>query len=431
MVLIRFIMPFRLEKEKPEFKETENMVFENTQKQLEKAKKHIELAQETEETLKFPVEAFSFGIPVRMDDGSFKVFEGHRVRYNNARGPTKGGIRYHPGVTLDEVKALAFWMSIKCAVINIPYGGGKGGVTVDPHKLSKAELERLSRGWMRAASRIVGPDRDIPAPDVYTTGQIMAWMMDEYSILKGEYCPGVITGKPLSLGGSLGRSYATAMGGYYCVQEAVKKVETGKKVVIQGFGNAGSHMARLMAADGFKVIAVSDSKGGAVLDEGFDYAKLMEVKSKERRVDAYPGCRKVSNEELLELDCDILVLAALENVVTDENADKVKGKIVVELANGPVTPEADDILHKNGKFMIPDILANAGGVCVSYFEWTQNKQGFYWTEDEVNSRLHEKMVREFNATFDIHKEKSTDMRTAAYVLALGRIDESTRDKALY
>jgi glutamate dehydrogenase/leucine dehydrogenase len=407
------------------------MVFENTQKQLERAKKHVELVQETEETLKYPTEAFSFSIPVRMDDGSLKVFEGHRVRYNDARGPTKGGIRYHPGVTLDEVKALAFWMTIKCAVINIPYGGGKGGITVDSHKLSKAELEKLSRGWMRKAYRIVGPDRDIPAPDVYTNGQIMAWMMDEYSIIRGEYSPGVITGKPLSLGGSLGRSYATALGGYYCVKEATKKMKVGKTIVVQGFGNAGSHMARLLSEDGFKVIAVSDSKGGAFLEEGFDYNKLMEVKTKERRVDAYPGCKKISNDEILKLDCDVLVLAALENVVTEKNADKIKGKMIVELANGPVTPEADDILHKNGKFLIPDILANSGGVCVSYFEWVQNKQGYYWKEDEVNAKLIEKMVKEFNATFDIHKEKSIDMRTAAYVLALGRIDEATKDKAIY
>jgi glutamate dehydrogenase len=334
-------------------------------------------------------------------------------------------------VNLDEVKALAFWMSIKCAVINIPYGGGKGGITVDPHKLSKAELERLSRGWMRAAFSIVGPDRDIPAPDVYTNAQVMAWMMDEYSTIKGEYSPAVITGKPLSLGGSLGRSYATALGGYYCVKEAVGKMEFGKRAAIQGFGNAGSHMARLLAADGFKVIAVSDSKGGAFVEEGFDYNKLMEVKEKERRVDAYPGCKKLGPKELLELDCDILVLAALENQVTEENADKVKAKMVVELANGPTTPEADDTLHKKGVFMIPDILANAGGVCVSYFEWVQNKKGFYWKEDDVNAKLLEKMVNEFNATFDISKEKNIDMRTAAYVVALSRIDEATKDKALY
>jgi glutamate dehydrogenase/leucine dehydrogenase len=407
------------------------MVFENTQKQLDKAKKHVKLAQETEEMLKLPEEAFTFSIPVRMDDGTLRVFEGHRVRYNAARGPTKGGIRYHPGVNLDEVKALAFWMSIKCAVINIPYGGGKGGITVDPHKLSKAELERLSRGWMRRAYRIVGPDRDIPAPDVYTTGQIMAWMMDEYSTIKGEYSPGVITGKPLSLGGSLGRSYATALGGYYCVKEAVKKIPAGKKVAVQGFGNAGSHMARLLAADGYQIVAVSDSKGGAHLDAGFDYEKLMAIKEKEGRVDAYPGAGKMSQEQLLELDCDILVLAALENQVTDKNADKIKARMVVELANGPTTPEADDILHKKGIFLIPDILANSGGVCVSYFEWVQNKQGFYWKEEEVNARLEEKMVKEFGTTFDIHKSKSIDMRTAAYVLALGRIDESTKDKALY
>ncbi|MBU0591741.1 Glu/Leu/Phe/Val dehydrogenase [Candidatus Micrarchaeota archaeon] len=407
------------------------MVFENAQKQLEKAKKHTHLVQETEEMLKYPVESFSFSIPVRMDDGKLKVFEGFRVRYNDARGPTKGGIRYHPGVTLDEVKALAFWMTIKCAVINIPYGGGKGGITVDPHKLSKAELEKLSRGWMRKAYRIVGPDRDIPAPDVYTNGQIMAWMVDEYSTIVGQYSPAVITGKPISLGGSLGRSYATALGGYYCVKEAVQKATYGKKVVIQGFGNAGSHMARLLAEDGYTIIAVSDSKGGALLENGFDYGKLSEIKENEGRVDAYPGCKKLSQEQLLELDCDILVLAALENVVTDKNADKINGKMIVELANGPVTPEADDILYKNGKFMIPDILANSGGVCVSYFEWVQNKQGYYWEEEEVNKKLHAKMVKEFNTTFGIHSKKKIDMRTAAYVLALGRIDEATKDRAIY
>ncbi len=407
------------------------MVFENAEKQLEKAKKHIKLAEETEETLKLPKEVFSFSIPVRMDNGKLQVFQGHRVRYNDARGPTKGGIRYHPGVTLDEVKALAFWMTIKCAVINIPYGGGKGGITVDPHKLSKTELERLSRGWMRAASRIVGPDRDIPAPDVYTTPQIMAWMMDEYSTLVGQYSPAVITGKPLSVGGSLGRGYSTAMGGFYCVKEAIKHVSVGKTVAIQGFGNAGAHMARLLAEDGFKIVAVSDSKGGAHLDSGFDFSKLDEVKTKDGRVDDYPGCKKLSQEQLLELPVDILVLAALENQVTKENAKKVKAKMVVELANGPTTPDADDILHHEGKFLIPDVLANSGGVCVSYFEWVQNKQGFYWTEDEVNKKLEEKMVKEFNAVFNIHKEKKVDMRTAAYVLALGRIDESTKDRQLY
>jgi glutamate dehydrogenase/leucine dehydrogenase len=407
------------------------MVFENAQKQLEKAKKHIELAQETEETLKHPNEAFTFSIPVRMDDGTLQVFVGHRVRYSDVRGPSKGGIRYHPGVTLDEVKALAFWMAIKCAVINIPYGGGKGGITVDPHKLSKAELERLSRGWMRKASRIVGPDRDIPAPDVYTTGQIMAWMMDEYSTIVGKYSPAVITGKPLSLGGSLGRSYATALGGYFCVKEAVKKKKIGERVVIQGFGNAGSHMARLLTKDGFKVIAVSDSKGGAYLEEGFDFKKLMDVKEKEGRVDAYPGAKKITNEEILELDCGLLVLAALENVITKDNAANVKAKMLVELANGPVTPEADDILHNNGFFLIPDILANAGGVCVSYFEWVQNKYGYYWKEDEVNAKLQEKMVKEFDSVFHLHDKVGIDMRTAAYVLALERIDEATKDKALY
>jgi glutamate dehydrogenase len=404
------------------------MVFENAEKQLDKAKKHIKLAPETEETLKYPKESLAFSIPVRMDNGSLKVFQGFRVRYNDARGPTKGGIRYHPNVSFDEVKALAFWMTIKCAVIDIPYGGGKGGVIVDPHALSKAELEKLSRGWMRGAARMVGPYRDIPAPDVYTTPQIMAWMMDEYSTIVGEHSPAVITGKPISVGGSLGRGYATALGGYFATREAIKKVSAGKKVAIQGFGNAGAHMARLLCEDGFKLVAVSDSKGGAHLDAGFDFNKLEETKKKDGRVDAYPGSKKVSNEQLLELDVDILILAALENVVTKDNASKVKAKMVVELANGPVTPEADDLLHKNGVFLIPDVLANSGGVCVSYFEWVQNLYGHYWPEDEVNKKLEAKMVKEFNSTFELSKSKNIDMRTAAYVLALGRIDQATKDK---
>lgn len=404
------------------------MVFENAEKQLEKAKKHIKLAQETEETLKFPKESLSFSIPVRMDNGSIKVFQGFRVRYNDARGPTKGGIRYHPNVSIDEVNALAFWMTIKCAVIDIPYGGGKGGVIVDPRALSKAELERLSRGWMRGASIMVGPYRDIPAPDVYTNPQIMAWMMDEYSTIVGEHSPAVITGKPVSVGGSLGRGYATALGGYFAAKEAIKKISVGKKIAIQGFGNAGAHMARLMVEDGFTLVGVSDSKGGAHLESGFDFNKLEEVKKKDGRVDDYPGANKISNEQLLELDVDILILAALENVVTKDNVSKVKAKMIVELANGPITPEADDILHKNNVFLIPDVLANSGGVCVSYFEWVQNLYGYYWTEDEVNKKLEEKMKKEFNSTFELSKSKNIDMRTAAYVLALGRIDKATKDK---
>lgn len=405
------------------------MVFDNAQKQLDKAKKQVSLSAETEEILKNPKESLTFSIPVRMDNGELKIFIGHRVRYNDVRGPTKGGIRFHPNVNIDEVKALAFWMTIKCAVINIPYGGGKGGVSVDPNLLSASELERLSRGYMRMASNIVGPDRDIPAPDVYTNDRIMSWMLDEYSMIKGEYLPAVITGKPISKGGSLGRSYATALGGYYCVKEAVKKLNLGKKVAIQGYGNAGSHMARLLSEDGFQVIGVTDSKGGAIVDNGFDIKKLDEIKTKEKRVDAYPGCKKIDNEGLIAADCDILVLAALENAVTEKNASKIKAKMIVELANGPVTPEADDIIYKSGKFLIPDVLANSGGVCVSYFEWVQNRQGYYWKEEDVNNKLFEKMVKEFNSTFDIHEKKKVDMRTAAYVLALGRIDEAT--KAVY
>lgn len=404
------------------------MVFENAQKQLETAKKHIKLSQETEEILKHPKEALAFSIPVRMDNGELKVFQGFRVRYNDALGPTKGGIRYHPNVSLDEVKALAFWMTIKCAVIDIPYGGGKGGVIVDPRKLSQAEIERLSRGWIWGAFPIIGPDRDIPAPDVYTNSQIMEWMMDEYSTIVGKYTPAIITGKPLSVGGSKARSYATALGGYFAVKEAVKKVSVGKKVAIQGFGNAGSHMARFLIDGGFTVVAVSDSKGGAYLEKGFDFNKLQEVKKKTKRVDAYPDCKKITNEQLLELDVDLLVLAALENVITKKNASKVKAKMIVELANGPMTPEADDILYENGKFVIPDVLANAGGVCVSYFEWMQNRKASCWTEKEVNKKLEEKMIKEFDSIYSMRTKKKIKMRTAAFVLALERIDKAVKEK---
>ncbi|MDD5022891.1 MAG: Glu/Leu/Phe/Val dehydrogenase, partial [Candidatus ainarchaeum sp.] len=273
-------------------------------------------------------------------------------------------------------------------------------------------------------------DRDIPAPDVYTTPQIMAWMMDEYSQISGEYCPAVITGKPVSNGGSLGRSYATALGGYYSIKEAVKKNNVGKRIAIQGFGNAGSHMARLLIEDGFTLVGVADSKGGAYMEKGFDFKKLQEVKEKSGRVDEYPDCKKLSPYEVFEVDTDILILAALENEVTEKNVDKIKAKMIVELANGPTTPEADDILHEKGKFLIPDVLANSGGVCVSYFEWVQNKQGYYWSEEEVNKKLEQKMKKEFNEVYKISVEKKTSMRTAAYVLALGRIDQAIKDKSL-
>ncbi len=405
-----------------------NSVFENARIQLDKAYKQITLSKEVAEILASPKEQLQFSIPIRMDNGELKVYQGYRVRYNDARGPTKGGIRYHQDVTLDEVKALSFWMMVKCAVIDIPYGGGKGGITVDPKKLSVRELERLSRGWVRAAYPIIGPQRDIPAPDVNTTPQIMAWMVDEYSTIAQSHQPGFITGKPISLGGSQGRGTATAQGGFYALRESLKHIKSGKTVAIQGFGNAGAVMADLLAQDGFTIVAVSDSKGGVHNPTGINISQAKQHKEKTGQLAGFSGSSPVSNKEILELPVDILVLAALENQVDEKNANNVKAKIVVELANGPTTPAADDLLHKKGVFVIPDVLANSGGVCVSYFEWVQNLYGYYWTEKEVFAKLEEKMVKEFNAVHAISSKKGIDMRTAAYVVALERIAKAVQER---
>ncbi len=403
---------------------------------LDQAGKIAGLDPEVVELLKHPKAVMHFSIPVRMDDGSLKVFEGYRVRHNNHRGPTKGGIRYHPNVSLDEVKALAFWMTCKCAVVGIPFGGAKGGITVDPHGLSHMELERLSRGFIQQVADFIGPDVDIPAPDVYTNARIMGWMMDEYSKIKRQHSPAVITGKPIPLGGSLGRDDATGRGAYYCIKELEKRRNWNPAditVAVQGFGNGGQNAVKLLHADGYKIVAVSDSKGGIYKPEGFDVPSLIQIKNESRKLKAVycdgSVCEaieadSISNEQLLELEVDILIPAALENQITSANVNNIKAKVIVEVANGPTTPEADAALVKNDTLVVPDILANAGGVTVSYFEWVQNRQGFYWSVQEVRDRLEKIMRAEFNAVYNLMEKHEIDMRTAAYAHALNRIGEA-------
>ncbi|MBU1165144.1 Glu/Leu/Phe/Val dehydrogenase [Patescibacteria group bacterium] len=418
--------------------------FQNAQKQLKTAATILNLDSDVLEILKKPKRILQASIPVKMDDGSLKVFEGYRVQYNDARGPFKGGIRFHPQVNLAEVKALAFWMAVKCATVGIPMGGGKGGVIVKPQVLSTGELERLSRGYINAFVNFIGPKVDIPAPDVYTTPQIMAWMMDEYSKIKGKNTPGVITGKPLNVGGSLGRDTATAQGGFYVLDELVKKLKLNPKntkVIIQGFGNAGSNMADIMFHAGYKIIGYSDSKT-AILDikgKGFDSHTIEKIKKKKGYVDIC-DCHKIkcsckdhkhmTNEQLLQQKCDILVLAALENVVTQNNAGKLKTKIIVELANGPTTPEADVKLYKKGIHVLPDVLANAGGVTVSYFEWVQNLQNNYWTKKEVFTKLQKIMIESFNSVWELSQKHKVDLRTASFLLAVDRIADAIKQRGI-
>jgi len=403
-------------------------IYESALERLHEAAKHTNVDKEAIEILSRPKLETSVSIPVRMDDGSLRVFQGYRVRYNDARGPGKGGIRYHPQVSLDEVRALSFWMTFKCAVAGIPYGGGKGGIIVDPRQLSQTELERLSRGYIRAIADVIGPQVDVPAPDVYTNGTIMAWMVDEYSTIKREWSPAVITGKPLSLGGSVGRDDATGRGAYYCIKQIEAKRSWKPSeitVAVQGFGNGGQHVANLLHRDGYKVIAVSDSRGAIINRSGLDIPSVISHKSS---TGALPAGETITNEQLLELDVDILIPAALENQLTVANADKIKAKVIAELANGPTTNEADEILFKKSILVVPDILANAGGVTVSYFEWCQNLQGYYWSVEEVHQRLKTIMDAQFNAIYDLATEKKVSMRTAAYVLALNRIAEAISAK---
>jgi glutamate dehydrogenase (NAD(P)+) len=372
--------------------------------------------------------------PVRMDNGSYRVFTGFRVQHSLTRGPAKGGIRYHPDVSLDEVKALAMWMTWKCAVVGIPYGGGKGGVIVDPKQLTTAELERMTRRFAAELAPIIGPEIDIPAPDVNTNAQTMGWIMDTISMLRGYPIPGLITGKPVAVGGSLGRNEATARGLQYVVREASKVKGMplqGARVAIQGFGNAGSIAARLLTEDGAKVIAISDSRGGLYNSNGIDATAALRHKQEHGRLSPFGGSDEISNAELLELDCDILVPAALESVITARNADRIKARMVAEAANGPTTPEADRILWEKGVLVLPDILANAGGVTVSYFEWAQNIQGYYWAEDEVNVKLERVMKHSFRDVYELAGNHSVDMRTGANMLAISRVVEVTKLRGIF
>lgn len=407
--------------------EKENLnPYEIVQKQIDAAAALLGLRSDAVEILKRPKRVLAVSFPVKMDDGSVRVFEGYRSQHNDAVGPTKGGIRFHPDVTMDEVKALSMWMSFKCGVVGLPYGGGKGGVICDPHEFSKNELERVSRGFMEAIADIVGPETDIPAPDVYTTPQIMGWMMDTYSRLKGTYSPGVITGKPLSVGGSKGRNEATARGCVFTILEALK--DSGRKpeqttVAIQGFGNAGRIAARLLTELGFKIVAVSDSRGGIYDAAGLDIEKVGQLKENATILD-YVGGTVISNEQLLELEVDILIPAALENVITAANADSIQAKWIAEAANGPTTPDADAILREKGITVIPDILANAGGVTVSYFEWVQNLMNYYWSEREVNEKLQTTMINAYRAVKELSDQYKVDLRTGAYMISLLRITEA-------
>lgn len=407
--------------------------FENAQTQLGNAAKIINLDKNIHEILREPKRIMTVSIPVKMDNGDTKLFTAFRSQFNDALGPFKGGIRYHPGVNLDEVKALSLWMTMKCAVVGIPLGGGKGGIIVDPKTLSLGELERLSRGYIQAIYKYIGPTQDVPAPDVYTTPQIMAWMLDEYEKLVGEHAPGMITGKPLSVGGSEGRGFSTAQGAVYVTGEAVKKMgwtPSDVTVAIQGFGNAGSHMAKILYDMGYKIVAASDSKGGVQNIFGLDVAALEAHKEKTGSVVGFAGTEAISNEALLELPVHVLVPAALENVITAENAPRVKAKMIVELANGPVTPDADEILHKNAVLFVPDILANAGGVTVSYFEQVQNASNYYWTEEEVLVKLEKIMVRAFNEVWETKEKYKIDMRTAAFVRAVERVAEAMKSRGM-
>ncbi|MCL4327493.1 MAG: Glu/Leu/Phe/Val dehydrogenase [Candidatus Thermoplasmatota archaeon] len=409
--------------------------FDIAVKQLEKAAKVMKLDQQALEILKVPQQILQVSLPVRMDDGKVKVFTGFRVHYNNARGPVKGGIRFHPDETLSTVKALSAWMTWKTAVVDIPLGGAKGGIICDTKKMSAGEIERLSRAYVRALGEFIGPEVDIPAPDVYTTPQIMAWMMDEYENIVRKSAPGVITGKPLTLGGSQGRGDATAKGGMYVLKVGAKKkgIDLSKaKVAVQGFGNAGQFALKLVKEHfGSKVVAISDTKGGIYLESGLDFDKLLEHKQKHGTVQGFPGAKNITNEELLELGVDVLIPAAIENQITGSNASKIKAKIILELANGPTTPEADEILYKNGVLVLPDFLANAGGVTTSYFEWVQNIGGYYWTIDEVYEKLDKKMTASAEAVLATSDKYKVDPRTAAYVISVQRVADAMKARGWY
>jgi glutamate dehydrogenase/leucine dehydrogenase len=394
----------------------------------------LKLDQDTREMIKYPERILTVTVPVRMDDGHIHRFEAYRVQHSSVRGPAKGGIRFHPQVTLDEVKALATWMTWKCAVVNIPFGGAKGGVTCDPKHMSQGELERMTRRYTSAILPLIGPEQDIPAPDVYTTPQTMAWIMDTYSMTKGYPIPGVVTGKPISLGGSLGRNEATGRGVFYTIQSACEHLGMplkGARVVVQGFGNAGSIAAQLLYDAGARVIAISDSRACILNHDGINIPELIHMKTLTGHVDGFPETEPITPEELLALDCEILVPAALENMIHSENAEMVKARIVAEAANGPVTPGGDRILERKGAFLIPDILCNAGGVTVSYFEWVQDEQHLFWEAQDVYNRLERVMKNAFKDVLDLHIEQKVPMRIAANMLGIHRVAEAVKIRGIY
>jgi glutamate dehydrogenase (NAD(P)+) len=408
--------------------------FRIAQIQFDMAAEYLKLDAGLRQILRAPKRVLEVSIPVKMDNGQTKVFVGYRVQHNVSRGPAKGGLRYHPNVTLDEIKALAAWMTWKTATVNLPYGGAKGGIVCDPKRMSKGELERMTRRYAAEIQPIIGPEVDIPAPDVYTDAQTMAWIMDTYAMTVGHAAPGVVTGKPVSIGGSEGRVDATGRGVLYVVEEAckVKKINLrGASVAIQGFGNVGSAVARLFAEKKAKIVAISDSRGGVHNPRGIDPLRALRYKERSGTVVGMPGASRISNDELLALKCDILVPAALENAITLHNADQIKAKIVAEAGNGPTTPHADEILSRKGIFVIPDILANAGGVTVSYFEWTQDLQGFFWQVGEVNSKLEFVMRRAFNDVHETMRKFHVYPRAAAYILAVGRVADATLVRGLF
>ena len=409
--------------------------FEVALEQLDEAAKLIKLDNGMHKILAHPKRVLTVSVPVRMDNGEIAVFTGFRSQHNDARGPYKGGIRYHPQVTLDEVKALSMWMTWKCAIAEIPYGGGKGGIICNPKEMSEGELERMTRRYAYAISDIIGPHTDIPAPDVYTGGKEMAWIMDTYSALKGNFVqPELITGKPLPIGGSLGRNEATGRGLSFTVREAAKKLKINLKtatVAVQGFGNAGQFAAQLIEEQGAKIIAVSDSQGGVYNKNGLQVGTLRKHKEKTGSVVGFPGAKSISNEDLLETECTILIPAALENQITKKNAGKIGAKIMAEAANGPTIPEADDILYKNKVLVIPDVLANGGGVTVSYFEWLQNLRREYWSENDVNERLDRNITKAFLDVYETHEKYGVNMRKASTLLAVNRVVEALKIRGIW
>ena len=408
--------------------------FEIAKQQFDRAADYLELEESMRQVLRNAKRQLIVSIPVKMDGGETKVFEGYRVQHNIARGPAKGGIRYHPNVSLDEVKALASWMTWKCATVGIPYGGGKGGVVCDPKSLSIHELERLTRRYAFEIAPIIGPDRDIPAPDVYTDSQTMAWIMDTISMVRGHTELGVVTGKPLSLGGSQGRHEATARGALYALREACKVKGISLRnstVAVQGFGNAGAIMARLVAEDGAKVVAACDSKSGVYAKDGLDMSATLKHKETTGALRDLPGAKEISSDDVLEVECDILCPSALENSITGANVANVKAKIIAELANGPTTPVADRVFEENDVMLIPDILANAGGVTVSYYEWVQDQYSFFWSEKRINQTLEDTMGDAFNKVHEKARYYGTDMRTGAYILAIDRVAEATRVRGIF